>query len=107
MKVNIQKFQGGGFATFTPIIRTPTPRSANKSSEGSDDRQKNASILDDDIFKELLTKGGLTNEVNEFVEQIIKLEDSSFGLPYLDPTKRSTALRMIAQVNALKSNEKA
>ena len=107
MKVNIQKFQGGGFATFTPIIHTPKPRSTSKSSEGSDDRQKNASILDDDIFKELLTKGGLTNEVNEFVEQIIKLENSSFGLPYLDPTNRSTALRMIAQVNALKSNEKA
>ena len=105
MKVNIQKLQGGGFATFTPIIHTaPTAGSTSKESESK--TQKSASILDDDTFKELLKEGGLTNEVNEFVNQVIKLESSSeLGLPYLNRDTRSSALRLVAQVNELKNNK--
>lgn len=105
MKVNIQKFQGGGFATFTPIIhKAPTAGSTSKESESK--TQKSTSILDDDTFKELLKEGGLTNEVNEFVSKVIKLESSSeSGLPYLNQDTRSSALRLVAQVNELKNNK--
>ena len=106
MKFNIPKLQGGGFATFTPIIHTPPQRSSLTGSESSDSNsKKSSSIMDDDTFKELLKEGGLTNEVNEFVGQLIELENSSTsGLPYLNTNTRTSALKLISQVNALKNN---
>lgn len=104
MKVNIQKFQtGGGFATFTPIVEQESSRSTSKSSQAAD-TNKSSSILDDETFKELI-KGGLVNDVNSLVNDLIKLESGS-TYPYVQSQNRSTALRMIAKVNEVKQNYK-
>lgn len=103
MKVNINKYQmGGGFTPFTPIFgqyvrgqETPQQESA-KTKESSP-----KGIIDDDIYKELIGKG-LNNEVNYFVEQLIKIEQAPGGLTL--PENRSTALRVIAKINELQNN---
>ena len=62
MKVNIKKFQqGGGFATFTPYI-SAAPEA--KTTSTTDTSKKSETLVDDDIFKELLKEGGLTNDVD-------------------------------------------
>ena len=103
MKVNINKYQmGGGFTPFTPIFgqyvrgeETPQQESA-KTKESSP-----KGIIDDGIYKELIGKG-LNNEVNYFVEQLIKIEQAPGGLTL--PENRSTALRVIAKINELQNN---
>lgn len=103
MKVNINKYQmGGGFTPFTPIFgqyvrgeETPQQESV-KTKESSP-----KGIIDDGIYKELIGKG-LNNEVNYFVEQLIKIEQAPGGLTL--PENRSTALRVIAKINELQNN---
>lgn len=100
--MKVIKFQGGGFTTFTPIINTMPARS---SVQGTSSEAKSAtSILDDDTFKELLTKGGLVNDVNSLVEQLIELESTTTN-PFSSGANRSTALRMIGKVNELRQNK--
>ncbi len=105
MKVRIEKLQqGGGFATFTPIINA-SPGATTSKTAGTTEQTKTAtsSILDDDTFKELLTKGGLTNDVNSLVAELVKLESTS-ATPFAQNTNRSMALRMISKVNELRQN---
>ena len=100
--MKVIKFQGGGFTTFTLIINTMPARS---SVQGTSSEAKSAtSILDDDTFKELLTKGGLVNDVNSLVEQLIELESTTTN-PFSSGANRSTALRMIGKVNELRQNK--
>jgi hypothetical protein len=64
MKVNIKKFQqGGGFATFTPYI-SAAAAAATTQPAVADTSKKSETLVDDDIFKELLKEGGLTNDVD-------------------------------------------
>ena len=107
MKVNIQKFQGGGFTTFTPIIRNaPVQPPSTQSSTKDESKKESNSILDDTTFKELMQKGGLNNEVNALVGQLIELENSSNSLyAYTDPSTRMSSLRLISEVNQLRNNK--
>ena len=100
--MKILKFEGGGFAGFTPIIETmPTPATAPATTTA----EKSAtSILDDDTFKELLTKGGLVNDVNSLVSELINLETSETN-PFLKKSNRSMAIRMLGKVNELRQNK--
>lgn len=103
MEYKIRKMeQGGGFATFTPFLDTlpsaPMPTAtSNTSSEPT-------SIIGEDMFKELMTKGGLSNEVDALVAQLVKLENESAN-PYLKSSNRSMALKMISKVNELRQNK--
>ena len=103
MKVNIKKFQqGGGFATFTPIIETAPVTAATSKSESKSEGTK--SVMDDEIFKELLTKGGLVNDLNSLVDKIYKMESTS-ATPYLSKYNRYTTLKLIGSINTLKQNK--
>ena len=67
--MRIKRFQGGGFATFTPIINAPPSSTPTTSTKPEKENKKNSSsILDDETYKELVTKGGLVNDVNAFVD---------------------------------------
>lgn len=101
MKYNIQKLQGGGFATFTPIVN-PAPSATTTSQSAQEKKSQVSSILDDDMFKDLLGKG-LSNDVNSLVEDLIKLENSS-PTPFMQQNNRATALRIIAKINEAKQN---
>lgn len=102
MKVDIRKFQSGGFATFTPLIEsmpaTAVPPSGGSANTGSGKEQ--SSILDQDLYKKLIEDGGLVNDVNAFVDEIQKLE--SGPSPFLSNSNRTSTLRMFAKVNELK-----
>ena len=95
--MRVKKFQGGGMATFTPIVPT-IPTAAIKPDTKSETTEE-GSLLDKDIYKKLIDAGGLINDVNYFVEQIAELE--SGDNPYLLGGNRHSAINMIGKVNEL------
>ena len=99
--MKIRKFDGGGFLGFTPIIGTvPTATQPQSNTQQSSTK---SSLMDDETFKEL-TKGGLINDVNAFVGQLIDLENSQSD-PFLNQNNRGTALRMIGKVNEIRQTK--
>lgn len=100
--MRVKKFQGGGFATFTPIINAPPVQQTAAASSGG--KTATSSILDDDTFKELITKGGLINDTNKLVEELIQLETAESN-PFLSESTRGSALRLISKVTELRRNK--
>lgn len=104
MDYRIKKLEsGGGFASFTPFVDTMPQQQATSAAQ-STASESPSSILDDDTFKELLTKGGLSNEVDALVSQLVKMEGEGTN-PYLKSSNRSMALKMISKVNELRQNK--
>lgn len=102
MKIDITKFQqGGGFAQFTPILRSLEGQTQQTPSKES--KEKSSGLMDDDIYKELIKGGGLVNDVNAFVQEIAALE--SDPLAFTNPNNSGRALRIFAKVNELKNNK--
>ena len=103
MKINIEKMQqGGGFATFTPVVNsTPAQTPSKQSAQGA---QPSSSILDDVTFKELMTKGGLVNDTNSLVSELAKME-TSMQNPYTQSSNRGLSLRLIGKVNELRQSK--
>ena len=101
--MRVKKFQGGGFATFTPIVNTmPTSKSSSKTE--TDTTKASTSILNDDVFKELLKGDFLVNDANNLVKELVALEAGS-PTPYTQANTRSMALKMIGKINELKQNK--
>ena len=101
--MRVKKFQGGGFATFTPIVNTmPTSKSSTKTE--TDTTKESTSILSDDVFKELLKGDFLVNDANNLVKELVALEAGS-PTPYTQANTRSMALKMIGKINELKQNK--
>lgn len=110
MKVNIRKYAsgGGGLAFVQPnfIIDTPTPTAPITKSSGYGREQttdKEGTILDDDIYKELLKSGGLTSDVNSLIAELGKADYSPMGLS--DSYNTSKILKLIGKVNEIKNNK--
>ena len=101
--MRVKKFQGGGFATFTPIVNT-MPTSTSSSKTETDTTKASTSILNDDVFKELLKGDFLVNDANNLVKELIALEAGS-PTPYTQANTRSMALKMIGKINELKQNK--
>lgn len=99
MRYNINKLQGGGLVAFTPIINSPKQKGG-----GQAESQEQTSLLDDEIYKELMNTGGLINDVNQFVSDIEKLDSDPFS--FLNPKTQTSAIRMIGKVNEIKQNRK-
>ena len=103
--MRVKKFQGGGFATFTPIVNTmPTSTSTSSTKTETDTTKASTSILNDDVFKELLKGDFLVNDANNLVKELIALEAGS-PTPYTQANTRSMALKMIGKINELKQNK--
>ena len=103
--MKIKRFQGGGFATFTPIINAmPAPASSGASTSSAEETKGASSILNDDVFKELLKGDFLVNDANNLVSELVALEAGS-PTPYTQSNTRSMAIRMIGKVNELKQNK--
>ena len=101
--MRVKKFQGGGFATFTPIVNT-MPTSTSSSKTEADTTKASTSILSDDVFKELLKGDFLVNDANNLVKELVALEAGS-PTPYTQANTRSMALKMIGKINELKQNK--
>lgn len=101
MKVDIRKFQSGGFATFTPLIESmPTAAAVPPSGGATGSGKEQSTVLDQDLYKKLIEDGGLVNDVNAFVDEIQKIE--STPTPFLSSSNRNSTLRMFAKINELK-----
>lgn len=105
MKVNIKRLAGGGFATFTPYVETmPTPAASTGAAAAGSAKEPASSLLDDDTFKELLTKGGLVNDVNSLVNDLMQLESRNTN-PFLSSNNRGVAMKMIGRINELRESK--
>lgn len=102
MRVNINKLQGGGLISFTPIFKSPQETSQVESSTGSGSGE--SELLDKEAYKELIKTGGLVNDVNQFVEQLNSLQSDPLALLNKDNSAR--ALKVVAKINELKQNKK-
>jgi hypothetical protein len=105
MKVKIKRLaDGGGFATFTPIIHTPpAARTATASSEAAP--AASSSIIDDKMLEQLYKDGGLVNDVNKLVSDLIQIEKSS-SMPYTQSGNRASALQLVGKINEINQNKK-
>ncbi|MGV8961989.1 MAG: hypothetical protein ACOH2V_01230 [Candidatus Saccharimonadaceae bacterium] len=105
MKVQIKKLaDGGGFATFTPIIKSaPAPNSASAASTSA--APESSSIIDEKMLEFLYKTGGLVNDVNQLVSDLVKLERSS-NMPYMQSSNRGSSLQMIGKINEINQNKK-
>jgi hypothetical protein len=102
--MRIKKLQGGGFATFTPIVpNMPVNPVRPSGSDSSESKTESSSLLDKDVYKKLIEAGGLVNDVNHFVEQVQELESSG---SYLDPSNRNSAIMLVGKVNELIQSRK-
>lgn len=105
MKVKIKKLESGGFTSATYYVdQMPTPVTPSGAAAAGSDKASASSILDDETYKELLTKGGLVNDVNSLVSEIIQLETRNTN-PFIASNNRSTAIKLIGRVNELKENK--
>ena len=106
--MKIKSLQGGGLLTFTPFIGSPTTgisgNHSPKESSKSDSSPKNSTgILDDEIYKELVNKGGLMNDVDYLVQRLHSLQSATVN-PFMDASNSSTALKMISEINKLRQS---
>lgn len=100
-----KKLQYGGLVMYQPTPSAPPAMPTAPSGAVSASASKQStSILDDDLKKELLSKGGLVNETNALIQEIIKLESQSDN-PFLNQSTRSNTLEIIAKINELRQNK--
>lgn len=106
MKVNINKLQGGGLLSFTPVIRTDGQRGTavpQTTSNDTESKSESQSLIDDVLYKDLVKNGGLVNDVNLFTAELNNGGNDPYA--YLDPSNVSNKLRTLAKVNELKVNK--
>lgn len=107
MKYKIEKLaDGGGFATFTPIIDSgPSINHSSAQSTQTTQQPEANSVIDEKMLEYLYKGGGLVNDVNKLVTELIEIERSSVN-PYLKSNNRVSALRMADKVNEIAQNKK-
>ena len=106
MKYKIEKLaDGGGFATFTPIIDSgPSINHSSAQSTQPQQQQEPNSVIDEKMLEYLYKSGGLVNDVNKLVSELIEIERSSMN-PYLKSSNRISTLRLTDRVNEISRNK--
>lgn len=101
-----RKLQEGGFISYTPVPTSPPAMPTAPSGAVSASAQDAGSsvLLDNDLKKELLTKGGLSNDTNALIEQLLKIEQQSSN-PFLQRSNRTNSLALIGKINELRQNK--
>lgn len=101
MKTNIKKLQQGGMLAFTPIINAPTQQTPTQQSSTSQ-VEESSGLLDEDLYKQLVSKGGLVNDVNQFTQELNSMDSDPYA--YLNPNHVKSKLQIVAKVNELRRN---
>jgi len=98
--------QGSGFATFTPIVKTaPASRSSDDRHSNSDEKSpESSSVIDSKMIEQLYKSGGLVNDVNQLVSELVQIEQSSTN-PFLSNINRGRTLQIAAKINEISQNK--
>ena len=101
-----RKLQEGGFISYTPVPTSPPamPTAPSGAVSASAQDAGSSGLLDNDLKKELLTKGGLSNDTNALIEQLLKIEQQSSN-PFLQQSNRTNSLALIGKINELRQNK--
>lgn len=103
MRYKIQNLEnGGGFRSPTFFLE-PSQSTTSVSSDKTGSKESSG-LLDDVLYKELATKGGLVNDVNKLVSEISDLEQTSTN-PFLSSNNRSLGIKLIGKINELRQNK--
>lgn len=107
MKYEIRKMQqGGGFATFTPILESapvvPATGGSSKSTSKESDEDSSGDLLTKNLYSKLIGNG-LVNDVNYFVDKIAAL--SSGKTPFTNQSTINSSLELIKDFNRVAVNK--
>jgi hypothetical protein len=97
-----RKLQYGGLVLYQPTPISPSmPTAPSQGAVGAFDKQE-SSWLDEDLVKEIIKIGGLTNETNEVLASLMSIEGSN---PFLQSSNRRNYIAYASKINELKQNK--
>lgn len=99
----VTKFDKGGslFSTYSPIITTGAP-AVPKQQQQAEESKEASKLMDDKMYTELM-KGGLINDVNAFVVQMMQYE-KQMGMSNMLSGATSSSIRWFGKVNEIRRN---
>ena len=100
-----RKLQYGGLVLYQPTPSSssmPTaPSQGAAGASGASDKQ-GSSWMDDDLIKEIIDVGGLTNETNEVLASLMSIGGSN---PFLQSSNRRNSIAYAGKINELRQNK--
>ena len=98
-----RKLQYGGLVLYQPSAPTSPsmPTAPSQGAAGASDKQ-GSSWLDDDLIKEIIDVGGLTNETNEVLASLMSIGGSN---PFLQSSNRRNSTAYASKINELRQNK--
>lgn len=97
-----RKLQYGGLVLYQPSApNSPSmPTAPSQGAAGASDKQ-GSSWVDDDLIKEIVDVGGLTNETNEVLASLMSIGGSN---PFLQSSNRRNSIAYASKINELRQN---
>lgn len=101
-----RKLDMGGLVLYTPVLgSSPAMPTAPSGASGASAKKTEASsLLDEDLKKEIISKGGLSNDTNALIKKLMEIESRSAN-PFLQNHNRMQSLALIGQINELRQNK--
>ncbi len=97
-----RKLQYGGLVLYQPTPASPSmPTAPSQGAVGASDKQ-GSSWLDDDLIKEIMDVGGLTNETNEVLASLMSIGGPN---PFLQSSNRRNSIAYASKINELRQNK--
>ena len=98
-----RKLQYGGLVLYQPTLTTSPsmPTAPSQGAAGASGKQ-GSSWLDDDLIKEIIDVGGLTNETNEVLASLMSIGGSN---PFLQSSNRRNSIAYASKINELRQNK--
>lgn len=97
-----RKLQYGGLVLYQPTPASPSmPTAPSQGAVGASDKQE-SSWLDDDLIKEIIDVGGLTNETNEVLASLMSIGGPN---PFLQSSNRRNSIAYASKINELRQNK--
>lgn len=94
---------GSGFIEFTPSQQAPfTPPTIGKASSSGSTKTESG-LIDDEMYKMLINKGGLKNDVDAFQQTLSSLDNSV--MDFIGSGNDRKARQMFAEINTLRINK--
>ncbi len=92
-------------ATFHPILSSPPVRNTNQqSTTTTKEAEVENELLDKETYKILMNEGGLSNDVNQWVDELVTLSSSN-DFPFLQGDNISNAAQKIKRLNEVVINK--